>query len=149
MSTDDPAKIADRLVHRAAVVLTRRRALRNAGGAALSSTLAAVFLTSRASIAEACTFSTVCGPSPLCSSSLRCDGYNCKVSSTTKWRKHDQFVCGTASDINCWTACSAGGNLWRCCDCAGSNTGGCGEVTTGCGSGTWRACICHAVIGSC
>lgn len=140
---------SDDLVAGAARGLTRRRLFRNSSGAALSAALSVSYLGAGAEVAEACTWSTVCGPSPICGDP-RCNGSHCDTSrSDTQWRKHDQFVCGTSSDVNCWQTCSSAGNLWQCCDCAGNDTNGCGELCSGCGAGTWRACICHAIVASC
>jgi hypothetical protein len=143
---------SDRVVAKSAHALTRRRFLRNAGNAALGATLAATYLGTRPELAEACTFSNFCGPSPICGG-FRCTGsvhQLCNTSrSDTKWRKHDQFVCGTAADINCWYSPCSGGVKYQCCDCAGNDTGGCGFITSGCGSGTWRSCICQSAALSC
>jgi hypothetical protein len=141
----------DTLVASAAQGLTRRRLFRNAGGLALGASVATAYLGTRPDVAQACTYSSVCGPSPLCGG-FRCrDLYpsHCQAGrADTRWRKYNTYTCGTDSDINCWRVCVSG-RKWECCDCAGLNTGGCGSTVSGCGSSGWRSCICHAVIGSC
>jgi hypothetical protein len=142
--------VPDRVVRASAGSLTRRRLLRDAGGACFGAALAVGYFGAHAQVAQACDVSTVCGPSPLCGTA-RCSGYNCDTSrSDTKWQKHGAHVCGTQSDVNCWTSgCSSGGQIWRCCDCCGTGTNGCGELCSGCGANTWRSCICHAVLSAC
>jgi hypothetical protein len=145
---------SERLAAATAKGVTRRRMLRNVGGVALGATVGSAYLGTRPDVAEACAYWASCGTSPRCAD-FRCRSaagltYECNAGrADTAWRNYNTSQCGGGGPINCWTVCNSGRRV-RCCDCAGQNTaGGCGFVVSGCGSGTWRSCICAAQIGSC
>lgn len=148
MSVDElaPTAVADRVALTLARTITRRRLLRNAGGAALALSLGGAFL-GKPDVARASYGcydpNGPCGPSPICNG-LNCSGGECGSGMTR--RTHDNFDCSGASN-NCWsTHCECGSTwagLWSCCDCCASNGGG-----NHCGSCGY-ACICRSVIGSC
>lgn len=146
--------VPDRLAASAARGITRRRALRNLGGAALGAAVTTAYLGTRPDIAEAiCEVPrSRCGPaaeSPICGS-FRCRSNSwCDAArADTAWRKYGQFYCpGTGPQ--CWNHCY-NGVVYSCCDCAGRDAP-CGTSVSGnCGSGSpWRACICVAAVARC
>lgn len=145
--------IADELVVRAArgTALTRRRFLRNAGCAAVSTSFVLAMGTrANASHVSGCgdlkADGRVCGPSPYCSSSRCYESGACHNSTRTKPRAYASNYCIGSGDgyVNCWCT-AAFGNKYRCCDCCVDyNTGG-NACQSNCGSG-WYACICNGYI---
>lgn len=143
----------DHLAEAAARGVTRRRAFRNAGGVALGAAMTTAYLGTRSDVVAQCSYSSVCGPAPLCGAS-RCNGYLCVPSSNTRWAHWEggaTYCSGNAGVDNCWDACS-GGTRYLCCDCCAHNptcTTGASCSASSCGSGGWRKCICRAASGSC
>jgi hypothetical protein len=138
----------DDFVAKTARGMNRRRLFRNAGATALGTSLTLAYFGANPTKSQACSYSTVCGPSPLCPDT-RCSGYSCHESSVSSWRCYNTASCCGSGSTNCWTTCSPGHQIWRCCDCCMRDVGDCGAACYGCGSGDWRRCICHGVIGSC
>jgi hypothetical protein len=146
----------ENMVAIAAKAITRRRALRNAGTVALGAALTTAYFGTRPETTKAaCTFSNICGPSPICGST-RCQSphpneYKCKPSTTTKWSVYAQHKCsGDAGVKNCWSICHLT-SLWYCCDCCAKNAG-CttnAQVCSGCGSSGWTTCICYDFVANC
>ncbi len=137
------------IVDRAARGLTRRRMLRNAGGLALGAAMTTAYVGTRPDIAEACTFSDICGPAPLCGPG-RCSDWYCVVSAETRYAKYQQgdAPCADSSVTNCWPVCSPGGYRYLCCDCCAKNPScTAGAACYNCGSSGWRKCICRAPTG--
>jgi hypothetical protein len=142
--TLSPDRLSSIVVTRAATAVTRRRLLRNAGGAALSIALGGAFLARpQAAWAYGCYDAAgPCGPSPLCYYTT-CSGGQCAGNKTK--RSHNLYNC-SGSNANCWSEYCECGATWagryNCCDCCGPGGGG-----PNCGCGT--TCICRSVIGSC
>jgi hypothetical protein len=145
--------LPDRLVAAAARGMTRRRALRNSGGVALGAAVATAYLGRGSDVAAACTWSTVCGPAPLCGGT-RCNGFRCDIGRADTWWAHYEGgaapCSGTNGVNNCWETGCVNHQIWRCCDCCAKNAG-CtsGDTCFDCPAGTWHKCICHSVIASC
>jgi hypothetical protein len=150
---------SDRVVASAARGITRRRMLRDAGGAAFGSALAVAYFGMHADVAQACKWSVVCGPSPLCGG-FRCGGPNyaawqCNNDRFDTWIQtgHGSYDCGGTrrGPNNCWNAPCYRHQVWRCCDCCGNGANNCNHPChrSSCGSSTWGSCICHAVVASC
>jgi hypothetical protein len=134
--------MSDRIARRAAIGITRRRLLRNSGGAALSFALGSAFLSGKmASNARAHgSVRHPCGPSPYCPKG-RCYHGNC---SNAPGRVYATYHCNPHHNGGCWTEDyrDSGNGLWHCCDCCAVDGGGarcsrCGD------SKTRRACICR------
>jgi hypothetical protein len=137
-----PLNRLDAAVARSARGLTRRRLLRNAGGAALGASLAMSLSgtkESRAAVLDA----GGCSGSPQCSDT-RCyaDG-GCHNTTQTKWRDYAGGSCTCAScSQHCWPS-SYNGRATRCCDCCVDyNTGGSTCSSSSCGGGSWWRCHC-------
>lgn len=137
--------VIDGVVTGTARAITRRRLLRNSGGAALGFALATAYSGSQA-FANA---DEACAPSPMCPG-VRCQGWKCDGGRTdTTWRQHGQAKCGTAGaayNDNCWLANDSAGTRFRCCDCCAQDapigTNHCDECP---GDDTrWKKCICGA-----
>lgn len=144
---------ADRLVTKAAVTITRRRLLRNAGSAALGFTFGAAFFFSHTQVASAygsCSTGP-CGPSPLCSGT--CNGYLCNSCRRRPW---ELDYCASPDTPNCWSEHCDTGNwigTWNCCDCCCRDEdapgGGLCSNNSWCPNATWgpvRKCVCRALI---
>jgi len=143
----------EELAASAARGLTRRRLLRSAGGAALGAAVATAYVERASDAVAACSYSNVCGPSPLCGGQ-RCDSWKCEASrADTSWTVYgsgSQPCSGTDGVDNCWESGCYNGQIWRCCDCCARDA----ECTTGascysCGAGTWNKCICRGPVGTC
>lgn len=147
-----PLEAPERLAAAAARGLTRRRMLRNAGGVAFGAAVTTAYLGRGADEVKAvCSYHNICGPAPACGG-WRCSGYNCIVTSRTKWAHWEPGAApcsGNSGVDNCWVACS-GGTRYFCCDCCArdaSCTSGSGCFS--CPPGTWHKCICKGASGSC
>jgi hypothetical protein len=159
MSRDGVLAPIDRLVERSAFVITRRRFMRNASGAALGVALATSvgggFKTLRSFGGIYFGGTHICGPSQYCDHSTRCDGYQCHQSDRSSYSRYGQAVCSGSGADNCWGVCDTdSGGYYYCCDCCddynpGARSDGSAALTcSGCSSPRW-VCICHAQTGSC
>ncbi len=140
MSTRDLSAFADALTGRAAVVVTRRRLLRNAGAATVGVAVGSRILGWGTPGARAAgTPSSPCGPSPLCPGS-NCFNGQC---SNCAGRIYDTFTCNPGNPGGCWIENYCGNTgKYQCCDCCCFNGGGnkCGT----CGDSNSRyACVCR------
>lgn len=152
--TDKPLQAADDLVVRAARGMNRRRFLRGAGSAALAGAATTAFL-SRPSDAGVYPGGHICGPSPYCNHSTRCDGYRCHQTTQTSYRGYGGSTCTGSSGTNCWSACK-NGTRYYCCDCCVDNYPGddvygrnAARCYGCCCNPSWWQCICHSAVGSC
>lgn len=133
----------DSLVVRAARGLTRRRLLRGASGTALAAALGTT-LGPRQSKAYLFSGGHVCGPSPYCNHSLRCDRWYCS-GGNVRWAQYNGSSCSSSSGTNCWSHCDRDTNYirWICCDCCvgeypGKQTTGAEPVRcSGCPDSQW------------
>lgn len=143
----DLSDLSDQLATATARAVSRRRFLRNAGAAALTTSLGVAYVGSRAPRGLASGPNDPCGPSPICITT-DCTGTpnNCTTTSPAfcSRRTHDRYTCTT--DYNCWNEDyrGTGQGLWRCCDCC------CPNYTlnpcSNCGFSS-GACICRSRIG--
>jgi hypothetical protein len=137
----------DRLVASSARSVTRRRFLRNAGGAALGASLGVAYLSRSGPALAFGTADNPCGPSPLCVYT-KCSGTpsNCNSSPPGNCsRRHyndSSYPCTT--EYNCWNEDyrSVGKGWWRCCDCCCDGVGG-----PNCSGCSGQPCICRSLIG--
>jgi hypothetical protein len=160
MSRDRILAPIDGLVERSAVVITRRRFVRNVGAAALG---AAVATTVGGGLKTFKSFggiyfggTHICGPSQYCNHTSRCNGYQCHQSSQSSYSRYAQATCsGTAGVTNCWGVCDTdSGGYYFCCDCCddynpGARSDGSAALRcSGCATTRW-VCICHSQTGTC
>lgn len=144
---------ADELVARAAVTVTRRRFLRNAGTAALGVALSTALVgTQFFGNARANTVhrpSNPCGPSPKCNSSNCTNDGQCRdgLDHNCRCRPYAAGTCepcpvGSFPSGQCWVEnyCGSGNGRWRCCDCCCPNATG--DPCTSCSSPRQK-CICR------
>lgn len=141
------------LAEGAARGLTRRRLLRNAGGAALGGAVAIAYIERASDAVAQCAYSDACRPSPLCGGA-RCDGWRCLASrADTSWAVYQggSAPCsGTSGVNNCWESGCVNGQIWRCCDCCARDAGcTAGAACYACGAGAWNKCICRGPVGTC
>ena len=145
MSPSDLLDAPASMVERTASVITRRRLLRNTGGAAVGVALGSRFLTWGTPPARANgTPSSPCGPSPLC------PGGNCwnGQCSNCAGRVYNTYTCNPNQPGGCWNEnyCGTSQGKWQCCDCCCFNGGG--PKCSSCGDSNSRyACICRKSLG--
>jgi hypothetical protein len=145
--THTATTIADAVATRSAFLVTRRRLLRNAGGVAFGVALTTA-MPQKASACQGPYGNTQCGPNPYCSSNRCYDSGACHNSTTTQPRGYASADCIASGSgyINCWCVCSAGHNIYRCCDCCVDYPAG-GTCNSGsCGGGSWWKCSCLGTI---
>jgi hypothetical protein len=133
--------------------LTRRRLLRNAGGAALGAAVATAYVERASEAVAQCSYSDVCGPAPLCGGA-RCDSWRCLAGrADTDWAVYQSGPApcsGTSGVNNCWETGCFNGQIWRCCDCCARDAGcTAGDTCFSCGAGSWHKCICRGPVGTC
>lgn len=140
MMLRSPNHVADEIAVKTGRAVTRRRMLRNSGGAALSAALATAFVGSgeKPAFAQG-TPTSPCGPSPFCPSSVCNDSAGCSCHG----RVYNTYSCNAGGGSGCWFEDyrPRGGHLWKCCDCCCQSGGGASCSGSAC-SGD-RACICR------
>ena len=145
----------DALASNTARGLTRRRLFRGASAAALGAAFATTLGPGR-SRAYIYPYGHVCGPSPYCNHSLRCDGWYCS-GGNVRWAQYGGSYCSTSTGTNCWSHCDSdtGWVRYICCDCCVGEWPGLDvndhnpAPCSGCPAGNWYRCICHGASGSC
>jgi hypothetical protein len=127
--------------------VSRRTFLRRAGEAGLAAGLTLSWigvLAEKAGAAGSCS-GGACGPSPPCDYVVITGLCLQPADPAIKGRNYNTYQCASSgAEGGSWTesygsSCASPGS-WRCRDCAEKNSGT-GHLVSGCGSGTWRACI--------